>query len=192
MTWATVSFQSCFCQLYRTSLSLASKNIINLILVLTIWWCPCVESSLVLLEECVCQFANTFSLQNSVSLCLALFCTPRPNLPVTSGIFWLPTFVFQSPIMKRTSFGGFLESLVGLHRTNQIQLLQHYWLGHAASAAAKSLQFCPTLCNPTDGSPPGSPSLRFSRQEHWSGLPSPSPIHESEKWKWSCSVVSNS
>ena len=27
----------------------------------------------------------------------------------------------------------------------------------AAAAAAKSLQLCPTLCNPTDGSPPGSP-----------------------------------
>ena len=36
------------------------------------------------------------------------------------------------------------------------------------------------------------PSLRFSRQEHWSGLPSPSPMHEREKWKWSHSVVSNS
>ena len=34
-------------------------------------------------------------------------------------------------------------------------------------------------------------SLGFSRQEHWSGLPFPSPMHESEKWKWSCSVVSN-
>ena len=27
----------------------------------------------------------------------------------------------------------------------------------AAAAAAKSLQSCPTLCNPIDGSPPGSP-----------------------------------
>ena len=35
------------------------------------------------------------------------------------------------------------------------------------------------------------PSLGFSRQEHWSGLPFPSPMHESEKWKWSRSVVSN-
>ena len=26
----------------------------------------------------------------------------------------------------------------------------------AAAAAAKSLQSCPTLCDPTDGSPPGS------------------------------------
>ena len=28
------------------------------------------------------------------------------------------------------------------------------------------------------------PSLGFSRQEHWSGLPFPSPMQESEKWKW--------
>ena len=32
-------------------------------------------------------------------------------------------------------------------------------------------------------------SLGFSRQEHWSGLPFPSPMHESEKWKSSRSVV---
>ena len=36
------------------------------------------------------------------------------------------------------------------------------------------------------------PSLGFSRQQHWSGLPFPSPMHESEKWKWSRSVVSDS
>ena len=29
------------------------------------------------------------------------------------------------------------------------------------------------------------PSLGFSRQEHRSGWPFPSPMHESEKWKWS-------
>ena len=62
----------------------------------------------------------------------------------------------------------------------------------AATAAAKSLQLCPTLWDPIDWSPPGSPSLGFSRQEHWSGLPFPSPIRESEKWKGSRSVVSDS
>ena len=94
----------------------------------------------------------------------------------------------------------------------------------AAAAAAKSLQLCPTLCSPIDGSPPGSPipgilqarilewvaisfsnawkqkvkvesltrvrflatpwttahqappSMGLSRQEYWSGVPSPSPI----------------
>ena len=49
MVWATISSWSCFCWLYRASPSLAAKNIINLISILTIWWCACVESSLVLL-----------------------------------------------------------------------------------------------------------------------------------------------
>ena len=60
------------------------------------------------------------------------------------------------------------------------------------AAAAKSLQSCPTLCDPIDGSPPGSPSLGLSRQEHWNGLPFPSLVHESEKWKWSRLVKSDS
>ena len=51
MIWAAVSSRSCFCWVYRASPSLAAKNIINLISVLTVWWCPCVESSLMLLEE---------------------------------------------------------------------------------------------------------------------------------------------
>ena len=63
--------------------------------------------------------------------------------------------------------------------------------GVLSAAAAKSLQSCPTLCDLIDGSPPGSPSLGFSRKEHWSGLPSPSPTQENEKWKWSRSVVSD-
>ena len=54
MIWATVSSRSCFCWLFRAYPSLAAKNTISLISVLTIWWCPCVESSLVLLEEGVC------------------------------------------------------------------------------------------------------------------------------------------
>ena len=50
-----------------------------------------------------------------------------------------------------------------------------------AAAAAKSLQSCPTLCDPTDGSHQAPPSLGFSSQEHWCGLPFPSPMDESEK-----------
>ena len=92
---------------------------------------------------------------------------------------------------------------------------------HSLAAAAKSLQSCPDLCDPIDGSPPGSPvpgilqartlewvaicfssawkwkvkllshvrpsvtpwtaafqappSMGFSRQEYWSGVPLPSP-----------------
>ena len=50
--------------------SLTAKNIINLISVLTIWWCPCVESSLVLLEEGVC-YDQCILL---AKLCLPLSC----------------------------------------------------------------------------------------------------------------------
>ena len=40
---------------------------------------------------------------------------------------------------------------------------------------AKSLQLCPAVCNSIDCSPPGSSVHGFSRKEHWSGLPCPSP-----------------
>ena len=74
---------------------------------------------------------SAFSWQNSISLWPASLRIPRPNLPVTPGVSWLPTFAFQSPIMKRTSFWVLvLKGLVGLQRTIQLQLLQCYWLGH--------------------------------------------------------------
>ena len=49
---------------------------------------------------------SAFTGENSVSFCPASFRIPRPNLPVIPGVSWLPTFAFQSPIMKRTSFWG--------------------------------------------------------------------------------------
>ena len=47
------------------------------------------------------------------------------------------------------------------------------------------VRFCAT---PQTAAHQVPPSLGFSRQEHWSGLSFPSPMHESEKWKWSLSV----
>ena len=48
------------------------------------------------------------------------------------------------------------------------------------------------LCaTPETAAHQASPSLGFSRQEHWSGLPFPSPMHESEKWNGSRPVVSD-
>ena len=45
----------------------------------------------------------------------------------------------------------------------------------AAAAAAKSLQSCPTLCDPMDCSLLAPPSMGFSGQRYWSGLPFSSP-----------------
>ena len=50
------------------------------------------------------------------------------------------------------------------------------------------VQLCATPYTAAHQAPP---SLGFSGQEHWSGLPFPSPMHESEKWKWSHLVVSD-
>ena len=109
------------------------------------------------------------------------------------------------------------DEMVGWH---------HRLIGHAAAAASKLLQSCLTLCDPIEGSPPGSPipgilqartlkwvaisfsnawnwkvkvklishiqllatpwtaayqtppSMGFSRQAYWSGLPLPSPLSD--------------
>ena len=61
-----------------------------------------------------------------------------------------------------------------------------------AAAAAKLLQSCPTLCDPIDSSPPGSPipGILQARTLEWVAISF--SMHESEKWKWSHSVVSDS
>ena len=85
MVWAIISSQSCFCWLYRASTSLAAKNIINLTSVLTIYtWHPCVECSLVLLEEGVCyQFSSVTQL--CPTLCDHINHS-MPGLPVGVGV----------------------------------------------------------------------------------------------------------
>ena len=62
------------------------------------------------------------------------------------------------------------------------------WYSHYgrwyATATAKSLQSCPTLCNPIDGSPPGSPvpGLLQARTLEWVA------ISFSNAWKWKVKV----
>ena len=55
------------------------------------------------------------------------------------------------------------------------------WTEEPDAAAAKSVQLWLTLCVPQTAAHQAPPSLGFSRQEHWSGLPFPPPMHESEK-----------
>ena len=124
---AFLSSWSCFCWPYRASPSLAAKNIINMISVLTIWICPHVESSLVLLEEGVCYDQCIFlakfyvfvllhsSFQGQICLYSRCFLT---------SFFFIPVPYNEKGIVFLVSV---LEGLVCLHRTVQLQLLQHYW-----------------------------------------------------------------
>ena len=63
---------------------------------------------------------------------------------------------------------------------------KHYSMWAAAAAAAKSLQSCPTLCDPVDSSPPGSPipGILQARTLEWVA------ISFSNAWKWKVKVKS--
>ena len=69
---------------------------------------------------------------------------------------------------------------------NPYRILYHKWkwIQELAAAAAKSLQSCPTLCDPIDGSPPGSPvpGILQARTLEWVA------ISFSIAWKWKVNV----
>ena len=110
--------------------SLAARNIINLISVLTIWWCPCVVLSSVVGKGCllwpVCSLGKTllaFAMLHSVlqgQICLLL------------QVFLDFLHLHSTPLKWKGHLLGVLvvEGLVGFHGTIQLQLLQYYWLGH--------------------------------------------------------------
>ena len=91
-----------------------------------------------------------FYLPKNVSLLLLL------SIPLTSTLL-------QALISSCPNYYHDLQSCCPF-----IHLPRGHWYNFIKHAAAKSLQSCPTLCDPIDGSPPGPPSLGFSRQEHWS------------------------
>ena len=49
-----------------------------------------------------------------------------------------------------------------------------------AESESEVTQSCPTLCDPWTVAHQAPPSMGFSRQESWSGLPFPSPMAESK------------
>ena len=143
------------------------------------------------------------------------------KISLTASLLSFKIFVCLESVVKSRDFIWNLERIL---RNKCCGLASG---GHAAAAAAKSLQSCLTLWDPIDGSPPGSsvpgilqartlewvaiflsnawkwkvkvksfsrvpllatpwtaayqapPSMGFSRQEYWSGVPLPSP---KESW----------
>ena len=56
-----------------------------------------------------------------------------------------------------------------------VNAVSFHWLGKKEGEESEVAQSCPILCDPMDCSPQAPPSMEFSRQEYWSGLPFPSP-----------------
>ena len=59
---------------------------------------------------------------------------------------------------------GYIGVFVKKQKSKQTYIVEHQKIT-AAAAAAKSLQSCPTLCNPIDSSPPGSPVLTTNHKK---------------------------
>ena len=131
ISWSEpVSFKSYFRWLYIASPSLSAKNIIYLISILTIWWFPCVESSLVgrgcllwpvlsLHKTLLDLVLLSFVLQGQTCL---LFQVSLDFLLLHSNpLCWKGHLFFWLLV---------LEGLIGLHRPKQLQFLLHQLLGH--------------------------------------------------------------
>ena len=110
----------------------------------------------------------TISISSVTAKVYVIFCLP-----------WLKREVFESKNCSPSLLSLFLFLLFLCQ-----ELVPH--LAAAAAAAAKSLQSCPTLCDPTDSSPPGSPIPRIlqARTLEWVA------ISFSNAWKWKVKVKS--
>ena len=147
MIWATVSSWSCFCWLYSASPSLAAKNIFSLILVLTIWWCPCVVFSYVVGRACLLW--------------------PVHSLGKTVLVFALLHFVLQGQICLLLQVS--LDFLLLLSSPLS-------WKGHLFWVSDLSCFSCVQLCRILRTvALQASLSMGFSGNEYWSELPCTPP-----------------
>ena len=93
-------------------------------------------------------------------------CTLPPSPYLTSPLWRIPWDHLRSPlhmeIERQIVFGRKETKIISLNFLTE-------------ALYAKSLQSCPTLCDPTDCSPPGSSVRGIFQARIWSGLPCPSP-----------------
>ena len=108
---------------------------------------------------------------------------------VLKGVVWIAA-CFYTSWRDSEGFEFSTSFMPPAHVANQTCILRPCSLPSsspaAAAAAAKSLQSCPTLCGPTDGSPPGSPvpGILQARTLKWVDISS------SKAWKWKVKVKS--
>ena len=113
--------------------------------------------------------------------CLTL-CDPKDYSPLSSSVHR----ILQARILDWVAISSFRGSSIPRNQTSIacvsyiVRKILFNWALQKLAAAAKSLQFCPTLCNPIDSSPPGSPvpGIPQARTLEWVA------ISFSNAWKW--------
>ena len=122
----------------------------------------------------ISHLSLTWKMQN-ISLCEG----PDVNLLVSKNLSWYFQCRHQTWINLKCAL-DFTTSL----RLCSLTCFPFSFSAAAAAAAAESLQSCPTLCDPIDGSPPGSPvpGILQARTLEWVA------ISFSSAWKWKVKV----
>ena len=119
-----------------------------------------------LMEVCVCVYSVA---QACPTLCDPMVCSTA-GFPVHQQLLELaqthvhrvndaiqPSHPLSSPSPPAFNLSQHQGLFQGVSSSHQVAKVLEFQLQHAAAAAAKSLQSCPTLCDPIDGSLPGSP-----------------------------------
>ena len=117
-----------------------------------------------------------------VRLCATLW-TVAFQAPLSMGFFWAKVLALVAVFFSRASFRR--RDLTQVPRITGRRFT--IWaICEAIYKLAKSLQSCPTLCDPIDGSPPGSrvPGILQARTLEWVA------ISFSNAWKWKVKVKS--
>ena len=78
---------------------------------------------------------------------------------------------FESVLMRWMNLQPIIHNEVSQKEKNAV-LMHIYGTNEDGTAAAKSLQSCPTLCDPIDSSPPGSavPGILQARTLEWGAI----------------------
>ena len=109
---------------------------------------------------------------------------PKQKLQYSENHFWIELFTPEATeIVVRSQNISFIHHI---QQWSNIRQWQNQYGTYAAAAAAKSLQSCPTLCDPIDCSPPGSPvpGILQARTLEWVA------ISFSNAWNWKVKVKS--
>ena len=107
------------------------------------------------------------------------------NPQISRSLFYINLGVdYRIAYIQSTQFCNLI--FCTLQECEWIVRLRTVSVSRSAAAAAKSLQSCPTLCNPIDGSPPGSPvpGILQARTLEWVA------ISFSNAWNWKVKVKS--